>query len=371
MDIFERRRLVAAVLNEKGFDLLLCLAPAYRSFNDSNAVAFLADYRARGESALVLTSSGAATLIVTPASDAERVAARAAGLDHVAADDPVEAILAVLGSVARTGRIAVAGWDIFPVRHTERLAPAVGASPASFDAALYAAAGAKTEIELERARRATTIAEDGFRLLLETARPGMAEHELALVVNDHMKGLGADDNFTMLSSWPMSRGVMPPGGRRLQVGDLILAELTPSVDHQFVQICRAAVLGRPTRQLADIYDLVVRAMWNGIEQIRPGAEMADVCRGVDVVLEEAGYAEYCRPPYIHRRGHGVGAGSSAPFDVALDNHVELQPDMLFVVHPNQYLPETGYLLCGEPVRVTATGVEVLSSDTAALGIIDI
>jgi len=41
--------------------------------------------------------------------------------------------------------------------------------------------------------------------------------------------------------------------------------------------------------------------------------------------------------------------------------------MVFVVHPNQYLPETGYLLCGEPVRVTATGVEQLSKRTAWLG----
>jgi hypothetical protein len=39
------------------------------------------------------------------------------------------------------------------------------------------------------------------------------------------------------------------------------------------------------------------------------------------------------------------------------------------VHPNQYLPEVGYLLCGEPVRVTATGVETVSSRTATLGVV--
>ena len=40
--------------------------------------------------------------------------------------------------------------------------------------------------------------------------------------------------------------------------------------------------------------------------------------------------------------------------------------MIFVLHPNQYLPETGYLMCGEPIRVTATGAETLSTRTAAL-----
>jgi hypothetical protein len=40
--------------------------------------------------------------------------------------------------------------------------------------------------------------------------------------------------------------------------------------------------------------------------------------------------------------------------------------MFFVIHPNQYLPETGYLLCGESVLITATGAEVLSKHRAAL-----
>jgi hypothetical protein len=31
-----------------------------------------------------------------------------------------------------------------------------------------------------------------------------------------------------------------------------------------------------------------------------------------------------------------------------------------VVHPNQYLPATGYLACGETVLVTPTGADRLS-----------
>jgi hypothetical protein len=42
--------------------------------------------------------------------------------------------------------------------------------------------------------------------------------------------------------------------------------------------------------------------------------------------------------------------------------------MLFMIHPNQYLPETGYLLCGEPVVITARGAEVLTAEQSSLGI---
>ena len=40
--------------------------------------------------------------------------------------------------------------------------------------------------------------------------------------------------------------------------------------------------------------------------------------------------------------------------------------MVFVMHPNQYLPETGYLMCGEPVVVTPGGAKALSARTATL-----
>ena len=44
----------------------------------------------------------------------------------------------------------------------------------------------------------------------------------------------------------------------------------------------------------------------------------------------------------------------------------LEADMFFVIHPNQYLPETGYLLCGEPVLITAQKPEILSEQRASL-----
>ena len=56
-----------------------------------------------------------------------------------------------------------------------------------------------------------------------------------------------------------------------------------------------------------------------------------------------------------------------PGDVALDNDTPLEPGMVFMIHPNQYLPETGYLLCGEPVLLTREGAEPLTAQKAVAG----
>jgi hypothetical protein len=57
--------------------------------------------------------------------------------------------------------------------------------------------------------------------------------------------------------------------------------------------------------------------------------------------------------------------------VSIDNPTTREAEMFFVIHPNQYLPETGYLLCGEPVLITVHEPELLSHQMASLGEIPI
>ena len=108
---------------------------------------------------------------------------------------------------------------------------------------------------------------------------------------------------------------------------------------------------------------------------RSGAEIlmdSLVAQGVEPNrIEAKGYGEFCRPPHIRRRGHGLGFGSNVPGDVSVDNPTILEAGMFFVIHPNQYLPETGYLLCGEPVLITEAAPELLSENPAALSEIPI
>ena len=57
------------------------------------------------------------------------------------------------------------------------------------------------------------------------------------------------------------------------------------------------------------------------------------------------------------RGHGLGITSDRPGDIVDTNTRVLESGMVFVMHPNQYIPESGYLMCGEPVVVTDTARE--------------
>jgi Xaa-Pro aminopeptidase len=296
----------------------------------------------------------------------ERAAASCPGLRVIAADDVVDALESACSSHRSRGdKLGIAGlaatrWDIAG-RVTEVVPQASAADDIVFDAA-----AAKTVEEIAHAREATRIAELGYARLVEIARPGMSEDELALELKWHTKTLGAEDNFLLLCAGPRNPAVAPSNGRVMQRGDVLVAEITPSYRGQLAQICRTATLGPANAELTRKYELLVRAMNAGIQAAQPGAPMASVCRAINTVLEAEGYGEYCHPPHIRRRGHGLGFGSIRPGDVSLDNDTVLTEGMVFMIHPNQHLPETGYLLCGEPVLVTARGAEPLTQHRSAL-----
>jgi Xaa-Pro aminopeptidase len=220
--------------------------------------------------------------------------------------------------------------------------------------------------ELSDSRRATVIAEEGYKRLLDVARPGMREFELAADIYTYMKGLGAEDNFLLMSASQHNLAVRAAGRRVLEKGDVILGEITPCYHGQFVQICRTAVMGRTSPLLQDKYQLLQEAMRRGMDAAVPGATVSQACEAMNDVLRKAGYGDYCRPPYMRVRGHGLGITSDQPGDLTVDNHTIFEEGMIFVMHPNQYIPETGYLMCGEPVVISHNGAISLSERDSVL-----
>ncbi len=368
MTFGQRLAAIRAGMIEHELDLIVAVHDGAHFIETPNPVFVLSGFKSLGAAAVVLPRDGDASLIVTPAWDAERAAECCPSLRITAAEDMIDGLARAPGK--DTARIGIAGLAFTRWEIAGRLAQTLPQA-SSADDIVFDAAAAKTLEEIAHAREATRIAEMGYERLIEIARPGMSEDELAVELKWYTRTLGAEDNFLLLCAGPRNPAVAPSNGRVMQRGDILVAEITPSYRGQLAQICRTATLGPASAELKRKYDLLVRAMNAGIGAARPGAPMASVCRAIDAELEAEGYGEYCRPPHIRRRGHGLGFGSIRPGDVSVDNDTVLAEDMLFMIHPNQHLPETGYLLCGEPVLLTARGAEALTQRRSALAEIEL
>jgi Xaa-Pro aminopeptidase len=196
----------------------------------------------------------------------------------------------------------------------------------------------------------------------------MREYELAANLETSMREQGAEDNFQLMSASQHNQAGHFPTDRVLERGDLILAEITPAVEGEFIQICRSCVLGTPTPLQYEKFALLRAALEAGMRAAKPGVSVTEIVNVINAPISAAGYEKYTKPPYMRTRGHSMGMGSMEP-EIAPGYEHYMQENMVFVMHPNQYIPETGYLMCGEPVIITPEGAVPLTSRMGELGAI--
>src|SRR6202795_2169418 len=248
-------------LADEALDGLIAASNGLNNFLDSNAVYVFSGVRPIGASAVVLDRDGGSTLIVTPAWDEARATAASSTDRTIGTDDLAAALKSVVGThrldLSRTVSV---GLSLLGAALGDRIAPALGALPKAADELARDLARVRTSDEFAAAERATWIAERGYERLLEYARPGIREFELAAELYCFMKKLGAEDNFLLMSASQHNLAVRAAGERALDVGDIILSEITPCYQGQFAQICRTTVIGETTPLLREKYAVLQEAM---------------------------------------------------------------------------------------------------------------
>ena len=261
---------------------------------------------------------------------------------------------------SRIGQIGLAAREIMGQQDIQALETALGRSTVSASRLMEDLANIKSPYELTLIRAAADMADAGFLRAQEVMRPGLTDYELVAEIDYVMRRMGATDNFQMLAVGKQNTGMLLPVGKKLERGDLILFEITPANGSETysAQLCRTAIFGEaPDALLQEKYHLLCEALEASLAVIKPGVMVGEVARIQNKIFEKAGYGEYCQPPFMRARGHGFGLGR---IEIDEDSPLEFAEGMTVVVHPNQFLPETGYLALGEHIIVTDNGIERLT-----------
>jgi Xaa-Pro dipeptidase len=346
---------VRQAMRDRGLQTLLVFDSGRHNFLRMNYVAYLTDFISVGpETMLMLPLADEATLFISPAWDVDR-AREESWVKKVQPWDGLRNLLA-----NHVGKAGLIGREAMNIDFHDELVKTLNHTPINAKDILENMARRKSAFELERLRKAAAIADAGVQALHEDARIGLKEFELAAIVEYKMRSLGAEDNFGMVVANHHNQALHPPTDRIVQSGDIIIGEITPCIGALFVQICRTMVLGKPAAVVKEKYAILKTAMRAGMEAAKTGAPASAVAAAINGTFVEAGYEKYCRPPFMRVRGHGLGCGSFAPGSLEDNNQTELEEGMTFIIHPNQYLPETGYLTLGDTVVMTQTKAEPMT-----------
>jgi len=357
---------VRAAMAARGLGGLVVYHSGQHTMLRMDQLRHLTDFKCLGPAALLVPRTGALSLLVSPAWDLARARAEVPGC-AVEAVEPDELARAIAEGAARLPMpVALSGRETMLAGFARDLLGRFAVAPLEGTDLVRDLATTRDALELERIARAAEIADEGFRTLCASAEIGMREYELAAEVEAAMQAAGSEDNYGLMGAGAHNRAIRPPTDRRIEAGDLIVGEITPCYRGAFAQLCRTFVMGRPSAVQREKYDLLIRAEEAGFRAALPGRPSSDIARAVNAVIAAAGYAEYCRQPYMRTRGHGLGFGGVVPADVTEESSPMLEPDMTMVIHPNQYLPETGYMMLGDTVVIADGGPRILTQTARRL-----
>lgn len=147
-----------------------------------------------------------------------------------------------------------------------------------------------------------------------------------------------------------------PSRRQLEVGDTLILSLGAAVASRFVESERTFVIGEPSAEQRDFFEVARRAQEIGTHAMVVGRTCAEVNAECLDVIRDAGYGKHIR----HRQGHGIGvAQHEAPWVEDGDQTV-LASGMILSSEPGIYIPgHAGYRI-SDSVLVTDEGPERLT-----------
>jgi len=348
-----RRRRLLAAMAAAGIDEIVVYGNAWQG----GYLRYVADFGIlEGHGIAVIAADGTTELFLDSATDAERAEVETADVTVWLAGDIARAVGARLDRVANH-RLAAAPRKFIPkwLADAER-SFTIEDGTALVDKLLMH----KLPAEIDAIRRAARLADDAYAEFIKAVAPGRQQYEIVADLEAYLRRRGCPDNFMIIGSGGKDvSGMTPPSERRIAVCDLVTTELTPAVEGYYVQICRTLVAGPATPAQRSAFAIYREALEAGIAAVKPGATAAAVARAENDVFRRYGLGDYVTNKYTRVRGHGIGLFCDSKPHILQDVDTELVPGMALIVHPNTYHPEVGYLVLGDAVVVTDTGVEVL------------
>ncbi len=355
LDLMASRQLTGLIVYSNGSCDVL--SPSY--------LHYLSGVRPLGPNSAALISKAGAALLVEPPWDSGRVLAKSSIKDVRGTGNFVQDLIAIMRALRLAGPVGIVGQRQMTEAIYSELEKAADLKPA--EALFDELSVEKDDKEIDLARKAGVIVDAGFSAFLEHSRVGIRECELLAHVEYAMRRAGADEIFNLMSAGNHNLAMHAPTDRRLMPGDTVIGEISAACEGQFVQVCRTVFLGKPGPVIIDKYDMLRKSLGESLRQVRAGAPASAISVAMNRVISDAGYRKYCYPPFMRARGHGFGPASTLP-GTAIDEETKtmLTRNQVVVIHPNQYLPETGYIACGETFLVTDDGFKRLSESESKL-----
>jgi Xaa-Pro aminopeptidase len=238
----------------------------------------------------------------------------------------------------------------------------------------------ETEISgIRKAQRACEAALDASRELLRNAKPNGAGLEvngkpltcerIKRVIEDVFADHGVEGSDMIVSHGPQTAVGHNMGSGQIAPDEPIVFDLFPRDKDTgcYSDMTRTYVVGEPSDELKEWYELVKRALETSTAEVKPGINGRALFELVCEQFHEAGYktqlnkdpGEVLEDGFFHSLGHGVGLEVHELPSMGRVGQ-DLVPGDVITIEPGLYRSGYGGLRLEDIVLVTEDGYEVLT-----------
>lgn len=224
---------------------------------------------------------------------------------------------------------------------------------------------AKDEDELACMRRSQAITDRVFANILDFIRPGMTEREVAARLVYELMRLGASKpSFDPIVA-AGSNGSMPhavPGDTVIEPGTFVTMDFGGVYKGYCSDMTRTIAVGRPTQEMRQVYDTVLRAQQAGLSAARAGIPGCQVDEAARQVIEQAGWGKY----FGHSLGHSLGLEVHESPNFSPAEQSILPVGAVLSCEPGIYLPGRFGVRIEDVVILTEDGCENITASPKTL-----
>jgi Xaa-Pro aminopeptidase len=215
----------------------------------------------------------------------------------------------------------------------------------------------KTPEEIALLRTVAGLAGRAFDRVRLAVRPGMRERDVAFLLEQTFRELGADGPSFETIVAAGERGALPHGrasDRVIEEGDLVVVDFGAQAGGYNSDTTRTIVVGAPTAEQSRLIDAVRRAQQESMALMRPGITADAIDRRARETLAGEAHA------FGHGLGHGIGLMVHERPYLSASDQTTLQPGMVITNEPGIYIPGWGGVRLEEMVLITESGPEVIT-----------
>ena len=201
----------------------------------------------------------------------------------------------------------------------------------------------KDDYEVKAISEAAKRIDQLFDMTAKTIKDGVSEREVASKVIGFAVEIGLDMPMVSSGFEPLIIASGPNSAyphaqltnRKIRRGDVVKGDYFFRYNAYIADETRTFVLGQPSKEVREAYDLVQNAQEECIKKLEAGAitgELDNICRKI---IGNTKFSEY----FIHGTGHGVGLEVHEPPTLSVNQKDKLIEGDVVTVEPGVYIPK--------------------------------